>query len=295
MSAPPDRFLNRFARVTTVRESVPANPTNYIVTQVTTTTEITGLRIVFRVERGLRNSPDNADVTITNLATNSRADFETKPLQVQLEAGYIGKVRQLFAGDLRFGMTKTQGPSFETLLQLGEDDCHYRFSRVNRSYGAGTTYRQMLVDCASSVGMTLPTNLALNPSLDRQITRGDVAIGAVRDRVTQLLKPFGYQWTFQNGVIVALQDDEVLVGDAVPIDEDHGMIGSPYFGSPPQSGKPPHMLVKCLLYPELRPGMLVQLTSKTKNGRFRIEKLVHEGDTHGRSWDTEIELKPLNQ
>ena len=70
------------------------------------------------------------------------------------------------------------------------------------------------------------------------------------------------------------------------------MIGTPEFGSPPKSGKPPHMTVRCLLYPELVPGDLVQLSSRAKSGLFKLVKVTHSGDTHAADWQTEVEIQP---
>lgn len=288
-----DRLFRRTARVTCWRENIPDNPTQFSVNQLPGPIEITDLRIQFHVRRDLSKHPNACDITITNLSTDTRHNLETKPLNVQLEAGYDGVPRLLFVGDLRFGMTKLQGPNWETLLQLGDGDCHHRWSRVSKTYPANTSVRTMIKDAVASMGLTMPANLASDKTLDEQVAYGDVAHGPVRDRLVGLLAPYGYTPSLQNGKLVVLADNQITNIAPVAIDEEHGMIGTPEFGSPPKSGKPPHMHVKMLLYPELSPGQLVNLTSKVKSGTFRIEKVDHHGDTHGRPWETEIEIKPM--
>ncbi len=291
------RFFNRIVRVTTFRENVPAKPTEFHVTRTATSTEITDLRVRFKVHRSLTKNPNQCDIQITNLAAPSRADLETKPLLVQLDAGYADDaLRLLFTGDLRFGMTKEEGPNWDTLLQLGDGDCMHRWARVNKSYAPGTAVRTVLRDCARSMGFDLPKALDTDASLDRAFSTGRTSHGPSRDEMTKLLAPFGYTYSVQNGVLRVVKDEGVVPGTAIPIGESYGMIGTPEFGSPPKSGKPPHMTVHMLLYPELLPGNTVQLTSKVKNGLFRIETVRHEGDTHGsgeQSWTSQIEIKPL--
>lgn len=287
------RFFKRIVRVTTFRESVPVNPTKFQVSRSTNTLEITDLRVQFKINRTLTKHPNACDVTITNLSTETRTDLETKPLLVQLDAGYEDDaLRLMYTGDLRFGMTKESGPNWETLLQLGDGDCMHRWARVNKSYSPGTSVRTVLRDCARSMGFELPDNLASDKSLDQAFGTGTTAHGPSRDEFTRLLAPFGYHHSYQNGVLRILRDDEATPGGPILIGEDFGMIGTPEFGSPPRSGKPPHITVKMLLYPEISPGCTVDLRSKVKNGLFRVESVRHEGDTHGQAWHTTLEIKP---
>jgi hypothetical protein len=51
----------------------------------------------------------------------------------------------------------------------------------------------------------------------------------------------------------------------------------------------PKLKVKHTLYPELIPGEKIQMQSRSVNGLFRIETLIHEGDLFGEAWTTEIE------
>ncbi len=286
------RHFKKICQVSCFRENVPADPTKFNVQRFNDQIQITDLRIEFKVDRTLTKTPDSCDITITNLSRDTRSLIERKPLNVEIAAGYDGEARLMFAGDLRFGMTKLKHPNWETLLQLGDGDCHHRWARVNRSYSTAVTVRQVLTDTARSMGLVLPTNLANDKSLDSQFAAGQVAMGAARDKLTQLLAPYGYHWSVQNGKLQVLRDEDVHSLSPIPIDEAHGMIGTPEFGSPPRSGKPPHMTVRTLLYPELLPGNLIQLTSIVKSGLFRIEHVKHEGDTHGPKWETEIEIKP---
>lgn len=293
MTAVLPELRDRIARVTCWRENIPTQPTDYDQSKLAAAIEITDLRIQFKIKRALTKTPDQADITITNLSELTRHDLETKPLQVQIEAGYVSTgPRLLFVGDLRFGMTELKSPNWETLLQVGDGADVYQNSKISRAYQPGTTILSMLQDTSKSMGMTLPPGLAQDPALRAQIIHGDIAHGPARDRLTHLLTSYGYSWSIQNGKPVILRDDQVHSLAPIPVDEEHGMIGTPEFGSPPKSGKPPHVTVEMLLYPEMMPGALIQLTSKVKNGLFRVEDVEHHGDTHGAPWTTKIEISP---
>lgn len=290
------RLFKRGVRVTCWREAVPKDITEFVVKPLKPgeQLEIKDLRVQFHVRKDLGKQPNACDVTITNLSASTRVDLETKPLQVQLEAGYDNVYRFMFGGDLRFAMTKMDGPNWHTMLQLGDGDCHFRWSRMNKTYGKNTTVRKVLTDAASSMGMSLPKNLDSDPALNESFSGGVTASGRVRDILTTHLAPHGYSWSIQNGQLRILRDDRTHSDTYKEINEENGMIGSPEFGSPPQSGKPPHMTVSMLLYPELMPGDKVLLTSKVKSGFFKVQRVEHRGDTHGDEWRTEIEIKPID-
>jgi hypothetical protein len=289
------KLFKRNVKVTCFRETVPSDVTKFEVSRLPNHTEITDLRVQFNVRKDLGKRPNTCDVTITNLSQSTRTDLETKPLVVQLEAGYDDVSRFMFGGDLRFAMTKMDGPNWHTLLQLGDGDCHFRWSRMNKTYGANTTVRQVIKDASKSMGLSLPKNLDADTSLDKSIKDGILAYGPTRDILTTYLAPYGYSWSIQNGQLRILRDDRTHADTYKEINEDTGMIGSPEFGSPPKSGKPPHMTVNMLLYPELMPGDKVLLTSKVKSGFFRVEYVEHKGDTHGESWHTQVEIKPIEK
>jgi hypothetical protein len=258
--------------------------------------EITDLRIKFKVERSLTKNPNQADLRIYNLAEATRVDLETKPLAVQITAGYDGENHLLFDGDLRFGMSELNDATWESLLQLGDGDRTYANARVaSRSYRPGTTVRTILTDVARSAGAVLPKRLGQDPLLDTPYDAGYAAHGFVRDQLDNLLASYGYQWSIQNGQLEVLRDDQVAGADAILIDKDHGMIGTPKFGSPPRSGKPPHMTVSKQLDTGIFPGCTVSLKSRDKSGLFRAERVRHIGDNKigNMDWRTEVELKPL--
>lgn len=287
------RLFKRNVRITCWRETVPEDPTVFQVSKLPNQTEITDLRVQFRVRKDLHKTPNTCDVTITNLAQTTRADLETKPLNVQLEAGYDDVYRFMFLGDLRFAMTKLDGPNWHTLLQLGDADCHYKWARMNKTYGSNTSVKTIIRDAAKSMGLPLPRNVEEDPDLNEVFKNGELAHGATRDQLTHYLAPYGYSWSIQNGQLRILRDDRTHADTYKEINEENGMIGSPEFGSPPRNGLPPHMTVNMLLYPELTPGDKVLLTSKVKSGFFRIENISHEGDTHGQTWTTTAEIRPL--
>ncbi len=288
------RQFKRNAKITVWRATVPPGSSFDPKKLGTNGVEITDMRIEFEIERNLTKNPNTCDVTITNLAASTRSEFQHKPLLINVEAGYDGVNRLMFVGDLRYACSKEEGADWSTLLQLGDGARIHNTARVNRSYNGTVTAKQVLRDIAKSFGQDLPANVEAATDLNVKLEGGLVSFGKIRDELTRLLAPHGYQWSFQNGRLQILKDSEARK-DVHLINEETGMIGTPDFGSTPRSGKPPNMTIKMFLYPEILPGSKVKVESKTipNGGYFKVLSVKHKGDTHGGDWYTEIEVKPL--
>lgn len=293
------RALKRNARLVVFRTTTPANGEDFFVQRLggpggeTNGIVITDLRMKFSVERDLKKHPNKCEIEIYNLAPTTRAALETEPLEVEFSAGHDGVNRLLFKGDLLHARSKQEGPNWVTRLQVSDGLRAFARARVNKSYRSGTPVKTILRDVARTMGQTLPREVEASTVLDAQIASGTVMSGASRDELERLLAPYGYDFSFQNGRLQVLRDEDSR-NDTWPINESVGMIGTPEYGHARRKGKPPSMDVTSLLYPELLPGGKVEITSLAAKGLFKLVKVKSHGDTHGDEWFTEAEVKPVN-
>lgn len=256
--------------------------------------EIDKLRVQFKIEKTTDKEPNTCELTITNLAEGTRANLCKKPLIVRVDAGWEedGGARHLFGGDLRYGYSKRDGTDWSTILQLGDSSRAFQNARVNRSYAAGTSVLVALREAARSMGVGLPKNVEADADLQRAFSAGVQLHGPAADELARLLAPYGYSFSFQDGRLQILKDDEVFATRALVISQDTGLLGSPEFGAPSKDGKPPTLTIRTLLYPQVTPGGMLSVQSESINGIFRAERVTHNGDSHGDDWCTEIECKP---
>lgn len=297
MSEP--RHYRRVYKVTAYRAK-PGTPGGFVNTHsdffepLPNGIEITKLRVQFKVEKTLDKEPNTCELQISNLAEGTRANLCKKPLIVRVDAGHEedGGARHLFAGDLRYGWSKQDGTDWVTTLQLADGSRAFQHARVNRSYKAGTSVLTAVRDAARSMGLDLPKDVLVSDDLQRAFASGVQLYGSSADELTRLLAPFGYGWSIQNGRLSVLKDDEVNTNRALVISQDTGLLGSPEFGAPEKDGKPPTLTIRTLLYPQLTPGGMLSVQSKSVNGIFRAERVTHTGDSHGDDWVTEVEAKP---
>lgn len=312
------RLFDKQCRVTV------SKPSGYFDPGVNAIT-ITGLRVRFEAKKSLQTSCNTANVIISNLGSNERAQFQSKPLHVLVEAGYDGQLQRLFSGDVRWSNSQPVGADWETRLELADGDRAWRHARVNRSFRAGVTLRDALKDVTKSMGLTLPADVLALPGLRKPFTAGLSLSGPARNELTRLLAPLGLAWSIQDGKLQILSADGTVTGTAARIAQTTGMVGSPEIAAPKLSrkrstgdpiqdkirGAPtdpsdpsfalngrrgtirPFLTVQHLLYPGLRPGSRILLDSLTAKGLFKLTEVTHSGDTHGADWHTRMEAVPV--
>jgi hypothetical protein len=253
---------------------------------------IENLRVRFKIEKSIDRSPNKCELVITNCAPDTRTLISAKPMRVMIEAGYDGDLRHVFTGDARHGYSRYVDGDWETTLQLGDGDRAYRYAQVSRSFPKGTSVAVALQYASSQMGLQLPSDVAASSDLQAQFATGRALQGPARDELRDLLAPYGYHWSIQDGQLVILKDQNAAPGTAFLIAESTGMIGSPEFSYPDKAGQPPTLKAQSLLYTDLVGGALAQVQSEQINGFFRINRLTHTCDTHGDDWTTDVEASP---
>ncbi len=257
----------------------------------TTTTEITieELRLAFSIEKHLGKEPNTCTISIYNLNEQSRAELQHHPLQVRLEAGYDGERGRLFAGDLYHSATTREGPDVVTKLQVADGRRAYKHARVNRSFKPGTDARTVLKDIAGSMGLKVPKDVDEAKELAAQFASGVVAHGPSRKELTRVLARSGMDWSIQDGRLQILRTDGIRADEAILVNQDTGLVGSPTYGTPKKhKGRPP-LNFRMLLYPGMTPGGKARVQSEDVDGLFKIQRVKHEGDTETGDFFTDVE------
>jgi len=277
------RLYKREVEITLSRSTgfFEQDPSNQII--------ISDMRVQFNVTKNLRDEPNTCELTITNLASETRAALQVLPLHVRIAAGYDGETQELFAGDMFWAGSSREGVDWLTKIQVGDGTRARANARISRTFKSGADPRQVIGDVAKSMGLKIPRSLAEGTDFLHSLSSGVTVDGPSHEQMTKLLAPKGYGWSVQGGKLQVLKDGETLGGEAIVINKDAGMVGSPDFGAPSDDKQPPVLTVKTLLKPELRCGGRIALESRAINGLFRVNKLTHAGDTAGSAWHSTIE------
>lgn len=285
------------------------------------------LRISFSIEKSLTETLNTSTIKVYNLAPTSRKLVESPNNAVILKAGYAddqGAVT-IFVGIVRRSLTVREGPDWVTELELDDGLIAYRDSKQSTSFQPGASGIDVLRQVAAKFDlpvMRLPDGLA-----DKIYPNGFSFVGRVRDAMNKVCNYLGCEWSIQNQEIQVLKKGGSRERTALVISQDTGMVGSPELEAKTMSdklaakqgittnsdgvvtrqsdkltvsGKPAKerlevqgYKVNMLLQPTTMPGDVVKLEAEGINNFFKVEKVTHQGDTHGNEWVTEISVRFL--
>lgn len=262
--------------------------------------EITDLRMSFTIEKKLQKSPNTAEIVIYNLAAQTRALVQVKPLHVRLIAGYGSDVRVMWTGDMTFSDSKHNGVEWVTTIEVGNGVRAFNYARVNRTFapsrgGTGTTSMDVIKDIATSMGMGVVVPAELKAQLTQTQNRQSLSVrGPARAALDRIL-PKGVEWSIQDNQIQLLRKNEPRTNEAWLINESSGMVGTPEYSPPKKPGEKATLNVRTLLHADIIPGHKIKVQSDGINGGvFRVEAIKHRGDTASQEWYSEIEAKPIS-
>lgn len=252
------------------------------------------LRIVFEIKRNLNRHPDPAQITIYNLAAEHRASFQAGD-PIVLVAGYQGAAGLLFSGQLVDLIVQRDGADWATTFIARDGDAAWR-KYLSQGFSAGTSLKTATEYIASRMGLTVPTS-SLSMLAGYSIQGSMAHAGLAPDALTKLLAPRGFRWMLQDNALIVIKDSGSTYEDAVVLAPDSGLVGSPEpmtdkrikgFG---QSFR--RLKLNSLLQPALTPGRKLQLESTQYNGIYRIDAVVHRGDSRGHDWYSMVETTHL--
>lgn len=268
--------------------------------------DVSGLRINFKIEKSLVGYPNLGNIKWYNLSENSRNQIEEKGLKIQLFAGYLDTgVPLLFDGDIINVVHLYAKPDWITEIFAADGVNILSQSTINKTLPAGVDTEQIyneLIGQMQGISKGVTEGLKNCLSGKRSLLRELQLSGNVKDWLDKISKDCGFEYSINDGVIETVPTG-LPVSDEPPvvINQKSGMIGSP---ERTEIG----VNVKNLLLPALKLGRTIRVEAisqrlnvgnlffrkvpSVKNkGIYRIDKLIHIGDTHDNPWETQIQAR----
>lgn len=274
--------------------------------------QIRGLRMSFKIDKSTDKQPNPATIQIYNLSKDSRAIVEDKKSAIILEAGYgswkspanstsenfEGILRKIFVGDVAQVKTERQGPDIITTVEAGDGEAVFGSSRINASFAPGVKASQILDAIVAKFGLSRGQIVGFNGN--DSFPNGLSIVGLTRDAMETLMKRQGLSWSIQDDQLQILPPGKGTVQEAILLNKGTGLIGTPFKTKivninllTKKDGKEADLGTKMttLLNGEIVPGRYVKLESDFVSGIFKVSRVTHEGDTHGKNWYSNIEAK----
>ena len=295
--------------------------------------DLSQLRFRFKIHSSDVETPNHAEITVTNLAPGTSQQIQQEFTSVTLQAGYVnGAYGTIFQGDIReFERGKENATdSFLTIL-AADGDLAYIKGIVNKALAAGQTAVQQLTAITGQLTAQLgPGAIVLGPLLGLSLAttiRGKSLYGMARDVIRRIAETNGVTWSIQGGALVTMpRTGAVGAGVAYVLNSQTGMIGIP-------KQTVDGIVVKSLLNPNVVIGSTVQinqndidqtiaakgnqlsntpgltsfipyntsgkagpqtLVTPTADGFYRVMAIDREGDTRGTPWYNDMICSPID-
>lgn len=278
--------------------------------------DLKDLAIQFVVHHGTYTFPHTANIRIYNLSKQTQNRFKTEFTKVRLTAGYAGNYGVIFQGavkQVRIGRENSI-EGFTDIFAADGDRVH-NFGYVNNTLQAGYSQEQVWEAIASAAKPYNDTAPLTTAPVQTRSPRGKVMYGQVRDYTRDWAETNQQLVTIDNGVLTAMPLLAYKPGDAVVINSDTGLVGSP---EQTEQG----IALTCLLNPAIMWGTRLKLnndeinqnlfsnqeaiarfasgipTEQLRNaplfapldedGDYKALSVDHIGETRSNSWYTQI-------
>jgi len=251
-----------------------------------------GFDLSFVVTRSLSSkTPNTAEIRVWNLNADHRKRLqEAEQVYVSLEAGYVGATSLLFRGDLRDASSTREGADWITAI-TSDAGRRARKARIVKSFAPGATVASVLQDAAKAMGLKLGNSAQrvveakIAGTAATQYFNGYALAGAVEDEIDRIARSCDLEWSVQDDELQFLDYGKPLSQLAVKLTPQTGLIGSP------EPGNKGLVDVRSLIIPDLYPGRRVEVQSEHVRGFYRIEVSKHTGQTAGKDWYVDLQLK----
>lgn len=246
--------------------------------------EVRDLRVKFKVEKTSESTPNKATIAVYNLNQQSRAIAEAEGNLITFDAGYQGRLENIFIGDVARAISTVSGTDIITEFECGDGERAYQDSTLDKSFSPGTGISQVFSAAAESLGLTQGEQADVG---DKSYLNGLSVSGPVRNILDSLTATQDLEWSIQDGALQITKVKGKTQAEAVELTSNSGLLDSP-------KKKDKGLEVKALLNPKFKPGRGVFITSiAVKRGLYVIRRVVHEGDTHGNEWFSTLEVEPV--
>lgn len=260
--------------------------------------EVSNLRAVFDVNKAVSGSPNNSNVTICNMASDTASSVKRGDTVI-LEAGYKdGNYGMIFSGEIvQAKISKGTDVNSALVLICQDGDKLLKSKFVCTSLSAGSTSKDVVKECLS--GDSGATEGQINEQLsETALPRGKTLFGKASNYLEQVASSNSCQFYIEDGAVNIVAAEDYANNVAVELNPTTGLIGTP-------EQNDDGVTAQCLINPSLKLNSMVHISSSlieektvsksekpkklSADGIYKITKINYIGDTHGDDWYCKFE------
>ncbi len=253
---------------------------------------LTGIRVTFEIIKDMHGFPNLGKFTLWNLSKTTRAKIQDEFTEVTFNVGYGSALSLLFSGQIKNVTHIVDGPDNQVVMYAADGQQSFEQSYTNFALAKGAKIQDIITKVVKDFdGLELNNIIGVNNDGDKLL--GVSLSGPTPEILNELAREYNFNWSIQNGQVDIIGSDAFIDLD-VDINAATGMINSPALT---EIGAD----VTVLLNPSLIPGRTFTISSLGADvsignlffreivpteveGRYKILKVTHTGDTHLDMW-----------
>jgi len=256
------------------------------------------LKIKFEITKSALAKENTGKLEIYNLSRSTRGRINPEETLARIWAGYshYKGLIEIGQGDITRVNTNRNETEVVTEIYLAEGLKKIRSSPLSISYASNVKLNDILASLQASSGFTFRT---VDVDKAKTIAGGYADMGSLDTILDNLALSFDFEWSVQNGAILIKGRKQSSVQEIMLFTPASGLILSPESVKKisrrleksriVEQEKNRHSL-QVLLQPQLQINDIIAVESQDLQGRFRVEKIIHRGDTHGNEWYSDLEV-----
>ena len=270
------------------------------------TIDVSQLRGRFRVRLAVVQSPNSAEILVTNLSEATAQKIRKEGQKVSLTVGYQGGPSIAFTGNIIQKRVGRENPVDTYLAIVAQDgDIAYNFATVSKTLAAGSTFKDQVDVVLEAMKPHGVTKGYISDLGSKKMPRARTLFGMARDAMRDIAISAGANWTIQDGKLDVVKFGETKPGDVIVLNSQTGMIGRPV-----QTFE--GVIARMLINPRVKPNAKIKIDEASidaaaftpgipgalgnsnlakgiaADGLYKIVVVEHHGDTHGNPWYTEV-------
>ena len=261
-------------------------------------------RIKFEITKSIRQQENAGKIEIYNLSQSTRKKITLEESIVQLQAGYEnnGGIIQIGQGTICQVSSIRDKTDIISRILVKDGLTNIKNTVLTVSYENDVNLGDLMNKIASEAKLSFKS-VGLNTAIS--VKGGYVMVGGIDKQLNELALSFDFTWSIQNGVLLAVGSKQTNMQQILLLTPTSGLILNPETLKKPSQNlralKSDGLVasdinlynVQALLQPQLQLNDVIAVESEDLSGKFRVQKIVHTGDTRGNDWYSDLEVRAL--
>lgn len=263
--------------------------------------EITGLNISFSISKNGDNKKktNKANVKIYNLSEEHQKYLEASFVEVELSVGHSqAGLYRIFAGQATVVGTEKNGTETVTDIQVDTLYTTLNHKTVSKTAPPGVSIKGVIESLAKEIPDVTRVVFS-GKKISKTFIDGYPMVGSPRQILNDLCEAYEIDWQIDDTILYIQDAGTSYMLDnsrAFLISETTGLIERPYFDQiEKQRGKKDKLRkarngvrLKIVMNPALVAGSIIKIEYASFTGYYKIERLKHNGEYLGDTWETEL-------